>query len=468
MKNFLFQFLRFSITFLCLVVLFNSLMYAISSFSSDLIEDNIKKSAEIIYKQRDFINTGFLSVVENVTDGLQVNEAYSIDSTNPLESYLLIRKNYKKGQTQIVLPDAKGTLVSYSENKFDDEGNPVRDSDFTIKHGKYEVVRNYKIVDELYNFVNGKVTISQTYSRYYHGYLAIFRPLFLFFDVTGVRIFMTSVLILLFLINTFLIYKKIGLRLAVVFFSVIISFGYTGICWSLQQGPLFLVIMISLLIQLLNIEKYNKKQMYFHLFVTACFANFIDFFTTPVLSLAIPLVVFYAYSYEHDNVFELQLDSFFKCLLELITFGIVWSLGFGLTWISKFVITEIFCHTDAIAGGINQILYRTGGKIDSFDYLINEVIIPFTFKSIAISSLVFVLITFIFEKIKLCVPTREEIKNHIWFILIATIPLAWMTIILNHTLYHFDLFPYRNLTIAMMVVFYLVTAEKSVAKKKEK
>lgn len=462
MKNFLFQFLKYVLTFLCLIIMFNCLMYSASSFSSDLIEDNVKKSADIIYKQGDYWSTGFLSVVENVTDGLQINEAYSIDSKNPVESYILIRKNYKKGQTQVVLPDSQGTLVSYSENNFDKDGNPVGDSNYTVPFGKYETIKNYKIVDELKNFIDGKVTISQTYSRYYHGYLAIYRPLLLFLDVTGIRVIMAVCLLVLFFGSAYLTYKKINLRFAVIFYTTLLAFGYTGMMLSLQQGPLLLVTMIYIFIMLLGIEDYSKKRFMYGIFVAACFASFFDFLTTPVLSLTLPLIIFYAYNKEHSNVFNLKIKNFKECFSEIVVIGIIWSLGFALTWFSKFVVTEVFCHTDAIKSGIEQILYRTGGAADNFGPMIEVVVIPHTLKVLIMVCVIFVLSCLISDKIIITKPKHKAFKENVDLLLVGCVPLGWMLVTLNHTINHYDLFTYRNWMIIMMVIFYLITDDKNI------
>ena len=61
-------------------------MFLVSLIPPESIELNCEESAEIMLRQGYFIDTGFLSLSENGTDGLIINEAFSMDNENPIES----------------------------------------------------------------------------------------------------------------------------------------------------------------------------------------------------------------------------------------------------------------------------------------------------------------------------------------------------------------------------------------------
>lgn len=463
MKDFLKNSLKFITIFVCLIVLFNALMYLSCSIPSKWVENNVKESADIILEQGYFLKRGFFAVAQNYTDSVQINEVYSVDSKDPIKSYLLVRKNYKEGQTKVELPDEQGELASYSENNFDEDGNPQRDTTIVNEIASYKVSTDYKTVEELYNFVNGKVEISQSYSRYYHGYLVILRPLFVFFNVTGVRWFMTIVMFLLFFAVWHLLSKKLNKRFSIIFVSLLVSYGLFSISQSLEQASLFLVILISTLILLKNIESYDINKLYLHVFITACFTNFMDFFTTPVLSLCIPLLIFYIYNIENAKP-VVETKEIKKAFFDIFKVGLVWSLGFVLTWLSKFIIAAAFDYMESFSSGINQMLYRTVGEVPNYDYVLNVVFVPFVIKTTLLSCAICTIACMIVEKISFKLPNKEALKKYISLIFIALIPIAWMIITRNHTLFHFDLFTYRNLSIILMVVFYMITNEKTIKK----
>ena len=206
------QLLRYLLTFVGLIIIFNLSLLLSSLFPSDLIYENAKESAEILKEQGDFVYGPFNSIIENTTDGLIINEIYSIDSEEPLKSYMLCRKNYKKGVTTNELFDETGQLHTFSQDLHDDEGNPVPDN-------------GYFIMDELINVLDDKVTTARMYTRYYHGYLILFRPLLLIMNITQVRTLMTIVFLAILCWFGYLAYKKIGFRITFLCVISLIIFG---------------------------------------------------------------------------------------------------------------------------------------------------------------------------------------------------------------------------------------------------
>ena len=466
MKDIFKSFLKYIITFFCLIALFNVLLYLSCSFPSSLLEKHVKESAKIIGEEGDYPSRGFFAAVENITDGLQVNQIYSVDSEDPINSYLLVRKNYKKGLTKVVLPDAQGPLLSYSEDIYDEDGNPQHDTPIIKEIAGYETYSDYKIISELNNFVDGKVTISQTYSRYYHGHLTLFRPLFLLFNITGVRTVMSIVLITILVISTALIYKKIDFRFAIFFVTLLVLYGYFSTSQSLQQSPLLLVTMVSILVLLLNIEKYTKEKFTYHIFITGCFACYYDFLTVPVLSLALPLIVFYAYNLK-DNVANLSLEKFKNIFVELVKFGFAWSVGFVCTWFTKFIIMDLVYNSNEIILGIEQIIYRTAGTIPNMEFFFEKGVKPHFAKTTLMSIVSCVLICLLFDKIKFYKPRKRDLQKQLSLILIGCIPLAWMVVIYSHSLYHYTQFTYRNVVVFLIAMFYIIT-EDNLKKKNKK
>ena len=77
--------------------------------------------------------------VDNSTDGLMINNAYSIDSNAPLESYLKVRKNYNREKTKIQLTDTKQNLLSYSENNLKNNV-PTPDTKYKIVEEDKEAI----------------------------------------------------------------------------------------------------------------------------------------------------------------------------------------------------------------------------------------------------------------------------------------------------------------------------------------
>lgn len=123
--------LRYFCVFNIMIFVFNVLLLMTSLFPSELIEDNVKETAEIMNEVGNYerISKLFPVINNNYTDSIIVNAAYSIDNKNPIYSYMAARKNYKQGITQKELMDIQGELLSLksnSINEFTEEYDPVR------------------------------------------------------------------------------------------------------------------------------------------------------------------------------------------------------------------------------------------------------------------------------------------------------------------------------------------------------
>ena len=174
---------KYIMTFIITISAFMLLLTAASAIPSGYIYENVKKSSEIL------LNEGNRKIIyipyrcenmqfDNYTDALMINTAYSIDTTKPLFSAFIARKNYIPNVTTEVYQDQPGELRSSSKYKYHNE------------------------VGELNDLVNNEKTESFEYARYWHGYLILLRPLLVVFNLAQIRIILTCVLIILCIIFT--------------------------------------------------------------------------------------------------------------------------------------------------------------------------------------------------------------------------------------------------------------------------
>jgi len=433
------------ISFLILVVLLNGAFYIISSFDSELIRNNCIESVEIMQSEDKLSNKGFFSLVDNIEDAIVINEAYSIDKDEPIKSYLLTRKNYDKDLTKIELGDESGQLKTYSNNTIID-GNAVPDE-------------NYDTIKELKNFLNGEVNISQSYTRYYHGYLVLFRPLLLVFNVRQIRLFMVIVYLILVCVVAKFLYKKIDLKTCIIITSILLTFGYFGIAQSLQACALFLVIMISLIILLLIIEKINIENFLLFLFILGAVVNFVDYFTSPAISLLLPLVIICVYNNKNNNKLQFKGKNVKEDFLIIVKAGLIWSTGYILMWMSKMLLAKAFINSKEFSSAFDQVLFRMFGSIDlSLDRVYSVL-----YYGITVCLVAYVFTWIVLKVTKRCCFNKIDKKiiiSNCNCIFSSIIPIAWMFLFFNHTMNHFILYPYRNLMGIIMVYLLLKTSEK--------
>lgn len=453
--------------YFAVILSFFFLMVIGCSFPSDWIEKNVKESAERLVHEGKFFKYGF-SIVDNVADPLMINEAYSVDYKNPIFSAFAVRKNYKEGLTKEQLKDLRGELITFQLPKEEMELVEINGSLYSKDtrtnyavltqeeleestpeaievNGEVFYINEYNTCKELKRFVEGEVDTSVEYARYWHGYLPFLRILLLFFNVTEIRILFIVIFIMLLMYMLVLLKQEFGLSIAIIFAAALIWHDYLMVGYSLQCSPLFFVMMISTII---FIKKRKSLNMYLYLFVVGMLTSFVDYLTCPAITLGMPLIIELLYSKKEGKSFK---DS----LVLVIKSGIVWAIGYGITWITKWIIYDVLYDGEILKVGITQFLYRT--KRTNYkateSSILNIFIIQIMWIMIGIFMLILIALPNIdkyrFNRIK------QIFKKNVILLVMAIIPFMWHIVLKNHTLLHWN-FSFRDFVIFQIVILILL------------
>jgi len=423
-------FIKYICVFLILIVIFVATLALSSMFSSKNIRDNVKESSAVLLKEgnRKIIYIPYRQAkmqFDNYTDALMINTAYSIDSEKPLYSAFIARKNYIPDVTTKVYEDAVGELKSSSKYKYHNE------------------------VGELRDLVDGENVESFEYARYWHGYLTILRPLLLAFNITQLRGILTIILIILSIILAIALRRKTNIIVSIIFLLSLWSVEYFYLGFSLQGIFVFLIAVISSIILIVRFKKIKHLGLVF--FVTGMLTNFFDFLTVPLVTLAMPLAIYFVLvQRENDNILLKQQ------ILDIIKYTILWGIGYALTWLTKWFLVDLIYDRNMIKTSIQQVLYRSVGvqKFNVLDVLYENLeYIKITF--IASIMIVFICIMFriilnrsyLIKDVKL----KKMLVRIAPYVIIACMPFMWYFVLQNHSYYH-AFFTYRNLIILVMCV----------------
>lgn len=269
------------------------------------IASNVRESLQTFIKEGTFpkINFTYSYLLDNYTDALMINTAYSVDSNNPLESAILMRRNYR--------PNEELEL-----EKIDNENNTI---------------------ENLKDTLNGNNTIYYEYSRYWHGYMIWLRPLLAFFNYSQIRIILTVIIITLSIMLIYLTYKKINIYIssATLFMLIVSNFYFIGM--SLQYSSVFIIMLLTSIYVILKYKHIKEITTVF--FIVGILTSFFDLLTTPLLTLGIP-IIYYMLLRNTENKDNL------KILFKII---IYWALGYGIMWISKWIVSDCLYQTGTIA-----------------------------------------------------------------------------------------------------------------------
>ena len=385
--------LKYCLLFVGLIMFYMCSLTLLSSFMTERIKTNIKTSSVTLsnegnWPERQILYRGYGLSFDNYTDAVALSTIWSVNTQKPFRSAMLMPHDGMKAKRE-----RPGELESSDA------------------------------VGDLAKTIEGE-TYGTEYARYWHGYILWLKPLLLITDLSGIRVMLTIVLILLLLILLGGMIKD-GYRTHAVILGLGLMCGdYLYMGTSLQGVSVFLITMIASI--LLWYKKKNISGLVF--FISGSLIAFMDLLTVPLLGLTIPLVVYQIK--ERDTV-----KTFIK-------HTILWCVGFGLTWASKWVLTDVFFHRRILKTAFTQMMWRTTGEGD-VTFNMTLVICLLFVRSFLLPAIIAIIILTIAIVVERKV-VKANFKNSYLYLILAISPFIWYIIFKTHSFYH-AYFAYRNL-----------------------
>lgn len=447
-KNGIIVLIKFILIFVILLGIYFAIMTLTSLIPSGMLENNVRESSETLVQEGEKVTFDLKYKEENIftfTDALMINTAYSIDNNHPIESFILTRKNYIPGQTTEFYPDGQYNLGA-NENYISKENGDL-----------YQT-------KELYGLMHGdNIQDSYEYARYWHGYLSILRPLLLLFNYSGIRIVLAIITLISIVTLITLLCKKISITSGVIYGIGLLAISIFIVTKSINEILIFIVAFISSIILLL--KKNPEKNIGIFFFVVGSVSNFIDLLTAPLVTLGITAITYFLLIQKNESKVNIK-----RYILDFLKICISWALGYGITWLSKWVITEIFFGRPIISQAIEQAVFRSNGPqingmnifslsnvfIRNMEYLSSPVAI-----TILIAAVIYIIVMMIINRNKK-IDFKENLKKCLPYILIFFLPVIWYMVLKQHSYTHVN-FTYRILVIS--IISLLIIASKILVSK---
>lgn len=408
--------LKYSLIWIIFFVAINVYMFLGTLIPKNLIEKNIIDSSFILLQQGDYreINNFYL---DNYTDALMLNQEYSIDSKNPVYSYMASLKNYDPEVTEKIYTDSE-----YANNL----------KDFKPAYVNYQVWSLSKMID-------GKLDIATEYARYWHGWMPIYRVLLIFFNINEMRLFFLIIFLILLVIFMHLMKKRFGRVISLIFAYSLIVQNYFTTAISISGVPCYLIIMIASIILLIKIDKIKELGLFF--FIIGCLTSFFDFLTVPLLTLTIPLFICVLYDKKTENKLN---------FLQLIKYCLLWGIGYGITWASKWIIYDLIYNKGIIENAIKTTKYRVSNRI-SYYYIFLILIEILKYAGVGIELLI----------VKLLLQREKISFENFWkenklFLFITILHFAWYILVSEHSNQHYSIFVYKLKTGIILGILLIV------------
>lgn len=377
------------------------ILIIVNSIPKKYIENNVKESVQTFINEGAFpkVKFAYNYLLDNYTDALMINTAYSVDSSEPIKSAILMRRNYRPNE-QLDL------------EKIDNENNTI---------------------ENLKDTLDGSNTTYYEYSRYWHGYMIYLRPFLVFFNYNQIRVIFQIFITILSILLIYFTYKKADIYLSLITLFLLIVANFQVIGMSLQYSSVFIIMLLASLYVLIRFK--NIKEISSIFFVIGVLTNFFDLLTTPLLTLGIP-AIYYIILKNREDKFN------FKILFNII---IYWGLGYGMMWASKWIISDLLYQTGTISRVLEKITLLSNST-EQLNLNVIETIkenMEYINKNILAILLIFTIVS--------CLANIRNIKQKIPYAILAILPFIWFALIKNHSYIHAR-FTFRNLLITIFAL----------------
>lgn len=284
------------------------------------------------------------------------------------------------------------------------------------------------------------------YSRYWHGYQIILKPLLLFFNYQEIRYLNMCLQFLLIIgIVIEMVKKKMGIY---IFSYMVMLFSLMpfSIGLSLQFSSVFYITNIAVYILLKWFEIIKEKKNFFLFFlIVGMLTSFMDLLTYPLVTLGIPLVFYFLLMEKKTLLYN---------VIKTVKYSIIWAIGYIGMWSGKWIIGSILLRKNIITDAIDALLNRTSSETADASFTHWSVIEKNTGAMFSTPVKLLFLGTLLILLVVLICKTIRDRKNYFanWhYLLIACMPIAWYMVAANHSYMHFW-FTYRELSILIFAV----------------
>ncbi len=284
------------------------------------------------------------------------------------------------------------------------------------------------------------------YSRYWHGYQVILKPLLLFFNYQEIRYLNMCLQFLLMVgITMEMVKKKMELYI-VPYLIMLFSLMPFSIGLSLQFSSVFYIANIAVFVLLKWFDTIKEKKSFFLFFlIVGMLTSFMDFLTYPLVTLGVPIVFYFLLMEKKNLLYN---------VIKVVKYSAIWAVGYIGMWSGKWVIGSILLRKNIITDAIDALLNRTSSETAETSFTHWSVIeknadamFSTPIKLLFLGTMLILLVVLIGKTIR----DRKNYFTNWHYLLIACMPIAWYIVAANHSYMHFW-FTYRELSILIFAV----------------
>lgn len=357
------------------------------------IESHCQTSIAYIVKQGEYPSAYGLPFLktDNFTDLLMLNEAWCSDDTQPINASMM---NY--------------FFLTNDDNLF---------------KASWQLITQPTEQPQL-----------QEYSRYWHGFQIVLRPLLVLTDYSNLIIVNYILLILVALWCLYEVWWQCSPMDCILLALVLLLTAFYAVPLCFQYSVCFYIMFFSV-ITLLQNKKHmnrNKEHEVCSFFTIGALTAFFDLLTTPLLTLGIPLLLYLRSKEQRSRTTGLA-----------VRLSIAWGMGYAVLWLSKCLVAWLLTGHNILNFFMKGVYTRSALGLGS----INSLIMTHPIICVAILVILIVIILLVTTHIPF-------LRQHGWHLFIAVMPFLWYAVLLQHSIIHF-FFVWRILAITVLSLMML-------------
>lgn len=315
-----------------------------------------------------------------------------------------------------------------------------------------EIMMNYREMKQNY--------ISEDYTRYWHGYLLILKPMLLVTGYAGIRTINSVLQILLMGITAFIIWRKLSWKSLLPYALTLVYLRTQVIYLSLQYSTVFYLMHMGVLLVLMSHRRLKENGGIYIYLILGCLTSFFDFLTYPPVTLGVPLVFHILQRKKAQNDKGIEKGSFseasIRTVAETILRACYWCIGYAGMWAGKWLCGSLLLHRDLFADALGTAAVRTStgnstGGIPRTAALWKNLDVGFNGYALVFTAVLVLLLSIIWG-IRIKKNGTGFLKENSRYItallLTAFMPIIWYLVLCNHTYIH-TFMTYRILAITV-------------------
>lgn len=286
--------------------------------------------------------------------------------------------------------------------------------------------------------------MTEGYNYYWHGYVAILRPLLLFLNYTDLRVLNSLLQMLVAAALACMLYRQKGTPWAALALTVHGLLLPIAVSQTLQYSWVFYIGMCGSLVIVKFHQRLAKGHGIYILFlILGMLTSYMDLLTYPLFTWGIPMIwwiVMGSDSKDEKN----RIGAVVLC-------GIAWICGYGGLWAGKWLIGGIILQRPIFASAWHEVLYRAGTLPDTLGYEVShlQVILRNLDVYQSIQGLFLLGAWILWWGYRALVKAGSiRTEKTASLLLVALSPIAWYIVLHNHTFVHSS-FTYRIWTVGL-------------------